>query len=190
MFVQYIRENGEFVKLVLPFSDLHTSELGGRYLMTYLDQIPSRDYILCITYNNGKTQLGITGTMKRGEGIISAIYREVLEETGLVIDHCVEMLGTHSSTRHGKDLLWNVGICNLSENLQQIEEQSDLVPEHDERSDDRTKKIAVFIHGTLNDWTLLFGSLSDKILEHYIIGLSLIRRDDAQRLFFVNDRNR
>lgn len=188
MFVQYSRDGrGGFVRRecsVIP------SELGGRILLTFVDQVPEDHYILCVTYNDGKTQLGMTGTMKEEESALNAMYREIQEETGLIVDGCVSVLGTYHTTKRGKDLFWHFGLCDVSEYLIPIVEGKGYHQEQDSRKDLSASKIAVFLHARLEDWEYLFSSCPDTILEKYIVALTLVPRDEVQNVFFVNQNER
>lgn len=113
--------------------------------LQYLAEAIPDTYILCPWYENGQDyQIGLTGTVKKGEGYTDAVMREIGEEIGL-IPLVVSKFRSYP---------WGGPLGNFAVYTAKISDCSKVPPEkHDtivsEGKDQREKKVGCFVYGSL-----------------------------------------
>jgi hypothetical protein len=123
----------------------------------YLQKYYNDDYLLCISYNEGDTQIGITGSVKINENPIDTSIREIHEETTNLLSLDKKMImdyGIVDVTLEFNQLdsiidSNNISIYRFTFN---VEEDTCIrccdIPCSSTEMDDETQKICVYIHGT------------------------------------------
>ena len=135
-------------------------------------------YIMGIQYSKGDIQVAITGKKHINESPIDAISRELSEETGLMLHE------TKSHDLYHFDFK-NTNNYVIAASLLQSYKQTDDTEQ--ETKDDPSRKVQIFIHGSFDDYLLLFNDINKRKLSfdtHSIVGLVLFSITDITNYYY------
>jgi len=127
----------------------------------YLQKYHNDDYLLCISYNEGDTQIGLTGTVKVNENPIDTAIRELHEETTnfLSLDKkCVTDWGTDNYITLDVKFEFNQLnpiIDSKNRNINRFTYKIDYTSHvectnipNNTNADDVNQKVCLYIHGS------------------------------------------
>ena len=133
-------------------------------------------YVLCPYYAAGDVQIGITETGKTGEKDVDTITRGVNEETGLFLTSTTLDKRLREDTKNNKK--WTGVICGA--------EECTYSPRtlYNGSTDDKNKKAAIIVLGTLDQFETLFepATVGDVDSDN-ITGFTLISVKDCKLAF-------
>ena len=138
----YIRQLCSSILQVPSISYISNYYYSGLY--ECLQSIKPNKYIICIGYNEGDFQIGLTGTCKYNENHKQAVIRETMEE----IDITSKNFQLVSTKQKNRGCLINSYVykLNATDCVQCTHQRSDMKKE-DRRNNNRKEKITCIIYG-------------------------------------------
>jgi len=141
-----------------------------RYMKKAIEKLYIRDneFILGPIYSNNDFQIGLTGTVKKGETYKNAIIREIGEEVGLIPDE--RYLTVLYFSKGYKVYVIHINDCipiNRRESSTSINDNQDT-----------KKKVGCYIYGSKNDVTKYFSRKNIYLYDSNddIVGIAAVKR--------------
>jgi superfamily II DNA or RNA helicase len=113
------------------------------------------DYFLGLLYEDGDIQIGITGTKYHREDVISALNRELCEETGLYLDQPHDLPELKNRTINHKDWTFTEYPINIRDTVLGCNNKY-------EGSDNKEQKVGLMITGSLDEFEQKYATVLDE----------------------------
>ena len=117
-----------------------------------INKLPKDDYLVCIGYTDGDTQIGCTGKIDCNEEAIDAAQREVLEEIN--IDCCHRKINLISSNKKVKFFEIDINDCSINTNRQIVKKEKSS-----------KGKVMICIHGPLYEMDQILKNIPVRYLK-------------------------